>query len=164
MSDEAVAIIERALVALRRSQGRRALQRRAAGEARTGAPVAEAAAFQVLDAIEAATEQGRAMTVNGVADALGVDQPRASRLVARAVGDGLVRRGADPADGRRSVLALTARGQRVLDDGHQVRRDAVRAAVADWSPEDRETFARLLGAYVHSWDRVVARRGPPSSI
>ena len=42
MSDEAVAIIERALVALRRSQGRRALQRRAGGEAGTGAPVAEA--------------------------------------------------------------------------------------------------------------------------
>jgi DNA-binding MarR family transcriptional regulator len=161
MSDEAVAAIERALVAMRRSQGRRALQRWAAGAARTEAPVVEAAAFQVLDAIEGATEQGRAMTVNGVADALGVDQPRASRLVARAVGDGLVRRGADPADGRRSVLALTRRGKRVLADGHRTRRDAVRAAVADWSPEDRETFARLLSAYLRSWDRVVARDGPP---
>jgi hypothetical protein len=44
-----------------------------------GAPAAEVAAFQVLDAIEGAT--GGTMTVNGVADALGVDQPRASRLV-----------------------------------------------------------------------------------
>jgi DNA-binding MarR family transcriptional regulator len=155
MSGDATAAIERAMVAMRRSQARRALHRRAAGDA---APVGEAAAFQVLDAVEAAAEAGRAMTVNGVADALGVDQPRASRLVARAVDAGLLRRGADPADGRRSVLTLTARGARVLADGHRTRRDAVRAALADWSPEDRETFARLLGAYVSSWERITGAR------
>jgi DNA-binding MarR family transcriptional regulator len=151
MSEDATDAIERAMVAMRRSQGRRVLHRRAAGDAAT---VGEAAAFQVLDAIEAAAEAGRAMTVNGVAGALAVDQPRASRLVARAVDAGLVRRGADPADGRRSVLTLTSRGARVLAAGHRTRREAVSAALADWSPEDRATFARLLSAYVRSWERA----------
>jgi DNA-binding MarR family transcriptional regulator len=114
--------------------------------------------FEVLDAIEAAVEGGGVMTVNGVVEALGVDQPRASRLVAGVVDAGLVRRGADPGDGRRSVLTLTARGRRVLAEGHRTRRAAVEAALAGWPAEDRETFARLLGAYVAGWERA-ARRG-----
>jgi DNA-binding MarR family transcriptional regulator len=56
------------------------------------------------------------------------------------------------------VLTLTSRGARVLADVHRARRDAVRAALADWSPEDRETFARLLGAYVSSWERITGPR------
>jgi DNA-binding MarR family transcriptional regulator len=153
MSEDAVAAIERAMVALRRSWARRTLQRR--GDPR--ALAAEAAPFQVLDAIEGAAGAGRALTVNGVADALGVDQPRASRLVAEVVDAGLVRRGADPDDGRRSVLALTARGARVLAEGHRTRRAAVEAALAGWSDEDRQTFARLLGAYVAGWERATGR-------
>jgi DNA-binding MarR family transcriptional regulator len=151
-----VAAIERAMVAMRRSWSRRPLQRRAGGDgaaAGQGIP----AAFQVLDAIEAAADGGEVMTVNGVADALGVDQPRASRLVAGAVEAGLVRRGADPEGGRRSVLSLTGRGRRVLAEGHRTRRAAVEAALAGWPAEDRETFARLLGAYVTGWERAAGR-------
>jgi DNA-binding MarR family transcriptional regulator len=157
MSEDAVAAIEQAMVAMRRSWSRRSLQRRAAAAGSVGAAgagAAEAAAFQVLDAIE----PGGPLTVNGVADALGVDQPRGSRLVARAVEAGLVRRGADPDDGRRSVLVLTPRGARVLAEGHRARRAAVEAALAGWPDEDRETFARLLRAYVSGWERAV--RGP----
>ena len=159
---DAVAAIERAMVTMRRSWSRRTLQRRAAaaGIGGTGAAAIEsagAAAFQLLDAIEAAADGGEVMTVNGVADALGVDQPRASRLVAAAVDAGLVRRGADPEDGRRSVLSLTGHGRRVLAEGHRTRRAAVEAALAGWPAEDRETFARLLRAYVAGWERAAGR-------
>jgi DNA-binding MarR family transcriptional regulator len=153
MAGDAAAVIEQALVALRRSQARRTLHRRAAGDA---ASLGEAATFQVLDAIEDATAAGAVMTVNGVAAALGVDQPRASRLVAGAVHAGLVRRGADPEDGRRSLLGLTPRGRRVLAEVHRARREAVESALADWSPGDRATFARLLDAFVSSWEQSVA--------
>jgi len=183
-----VAAIERAMVTMRRSWSRRTLQRRAAGgraqgdgegTPRAGAAGAappgpgaaaaaiggpDAAGFQVLDAIEAAAERGGVTTVNGVAEALGVDQPRASRLVAGAVDAGLVRRGADPGDGRRSALTLTARGRRVLAEGHRTRRAAVEDALAGWPAEDRETFARLLGAYVAGWERrrvARTRSAPP---
>jgi DNA-binding MarR family transcriptional regulator len=133
----------------------------AAGAAATTATTAAdpgPVGFEVLDTIEAAVEGGGVMTVNGVVEALGVDQPRASRLVAGVVDAGLVRRGADPGDGRRSVLTLTARGRRVLAEGHRTRRAAVEAALAGWPAEDRKTFARLLGAYVAGWERA-ARRG-----
>jgi DNA-binding MarR family transcriptional regulator len=162
MSEDAVADIERAMVAMRRSWTRRSLQRRRAGAGAgvgdPGAGSAEGAAFQVLDAIEGASGSGATMTVNGVADALGIDQPRASRLVARAVDAGLVRRGGDPDDGRRSVLSLTRSGARVLAEVHRTRREAVEAALAGWSGEDRETFARLLRDYLAGWEQATARR------
>lgn len=155
--EEAVAAIERAMVTMRRSWSRRTLQRRAGDGTAAAIGGTGAAAFQLLDAIEAAADGGEVMTVNGVADALGVDQPRASRLVAAAVEAGLVRRGADPEDGRRSVLTLTLRGARVLAEGHRTRRAAVEAALAGWPAEDRTTFARLLSAYVAGWERAAGR-------
>jgi hypothetical protein len=141
--DDAAAVIERALVAVRRSQRRRTLQRRAAGD---DAPPAQAAVFQVLDALESARDAGGGITVTGVADALGVDQPRASRL------------GADPGDGRRSLLRLTTRGRKVLAGAHRTRRAAVEAALAGWSPEDRATFARLLNEFITGWERAAGRQ------
>ena len=157
-----MADIERAMVAMRRSWTRRTLHRRRAGAGAgagdPGAGSGEGAVFQVLDAVEGATGSSRVMTVNGVADALGIDQPRASRLVARAVEAGLVERGGDPDDGRRSVLSLTRGGVRVLAEGHRTRREAVEAALAGWSGEDRETFARLLRDYVAGWEKATARR------
>jgi hypothetical protein len=47
----------------------------------------------------------------------------------------LARRGADPADGRRSLLTLTARGDKVLAAAHQTRQEVVGAALAGWSAE-----------------------------
>jgi DNA-binding MarR family transcriptional regulator len=155
-----VALIEQAMVTMSRSWTRRSLHRRAAGDGAAAAGpegAGAATAFQVLDAIEGGTGGGRVMTVNGVADALGIDQPRASRLVAGVVDAGPVRRGADPGDGRRSVLTLTARGARALAEGHRTRRAAVEAALAGWSGEDRATFARLLHAYVTGWERAAGR-------
>lgn len=46
---------------------------------------------------------------------------------------------------------------RVLAEGHRARREAVEAALAGWSGEDRETFARLLRDYVAGWERATAR-------
>lgn len=153
--DDPIAAIERALVAIRRSQGRRTLQRRAGGN---DAPASEAALYRVLDALEAAHDAGTALTVTAVAEAIGVDQPRASRLVAQAIDAGLVRRGADPGDGRRSLLTLTARGRKVLTAGHRTRRAAVEAALTGWSPEDRDAFARLLRAFVSGWEQPGQRQ------
>lgn len=91
------------------------------------------------------------MTVGGVARALGVDQPRASRLVAEAVAAGLVRREADAADGRRSVLALTADGRRLQAAAAQRRRADLATMLSDWPDGDRRTFARLLSAFAARW-------------
>ncbi|MET8148087.1 MarR family winged helix-turn-helix transcriptional regulator [Actinoplanes sp. NPDC049668] len=134
-----LAEIERAMITIRRSQSRRALSR--VGTA------GDSAVFGVLDAIE---EAGGPCSVGEVAAALGVDQPRASRLVARAVADGLIVRQADQQDGRRTLLALTARAHAHLAGAHASRQAVFARAMADWPDQDRAAFARLLGSFTAS--------------
>ena len=61
---------------------------------------------------------------------LGVNQSSASRLVDRLVAQGLVQRMADPADGRASLVALSARGENALAAVHERRLAAVLDVVA----------------------------------
>lgn len=129
--------VERAMVTIRRSQARRTLGRRARAQgARYDPAVAE-----VLDAVDA----GAPASVGDVADALGVDQPRASRMVARVVDLGLVDRAAD---GRRAALSVTAAGRAQLDRTRAFRCAVFAEAMAGWPDGDAAEFARLLTAFV----------------
>ncbi|WP_039828830.1 MarR family winged helix-turn-helix transcriptional regulator [Nocardia testacea] len=129
--------VERAMVAIRRRQTRRAL-------AKEGEPAGQS--FDVLDVIEATPHP----SVSAVASALAVDQPRASKLVAAAVAEDLVRRVADQADGRRSVLVLTERGREILERSHARRRAAFETAMTGWTADERGEFARLLDRFVRA--------------
>jgi DNA-binding MarR family transcriptional regulator len=137
-----LAAIERAMVAIRRSQTRRTLARRAS------TPAARTALFEVIDAIEAAEEAGEPASVSTIAEALNMAQPRASKLVAEAVEVGLVRRHADQADGRRSLLTLTDAGRALCEEVHRFRRRAFEDAMAGWPARDRTEFARLISRFV----------------
>ncbi|MBA9001468.1 MarR family winged helix-turn-helix transcriptional regulator [Thermomonospora cellulosilytica] len=137
-----LAAIEQAMVAIRRGQRRGVLAELA------GAGSAGRAVFDVLDVIEAAEAGGEAATVGTVAAALGVDQPRASRLVSAAVDAGLVRRVADQADGRRALLERTGEGRALTERVHEHRRRVFAAAMAGWTDAERAEFARLLGRFV----------------
>src|SRR5262245_58980034 len=158
-SDRGVEAVERAMVAIRRRQTRRALARRdqAAGEAR---PLAAGAGFDVLDAVEAAEQTGALASISDLAAALNVDQPRASKLVAAAEAAGLVRRETDPADRRRARLAPTPSGRALLERVHRQRRAAFAAAMAGWPEADRAAFARLLTAFVEALDDPARPTGP----
>ena len=125
--DEHVKAVERAMVAIRRSQTRRALTRLAEGR-----------------------DDADPATVSGVATALNVDQPRASKLVAAAVEAGLVRREADQADGRRALLVRTERGNTLSKELHRFRRSIFATVMSDWTDADRAAFARLLTRFVES--------------
>jgi DNA-binding MarR family transcriptional regulator len=156
-----VAAIERAMVAIRRAQTRRALARLSTRRGvRTGrhAKLPDAV-FELLDAVEAATTRGSAPTITDTAAALGIDQPRASRLTAQALDAGLMRRVADQADGRRSLLTLTASGRTALDRIHAFRQDVIADATTHWTTEDRAALARLLSRFV---DDITAVTDPPS--
>ncbi len=147
-----VAAIERAMVALRRSAARRTLARRAARQG--GEPVPEGAAFDVLDVVEAAEERGEPAGVREVADALRVDQPRASKLVAAAVQAGHLRREADQRDGRRTLLAVTPAGRELLEAAHAFRRSVVARVTRDWPAAERAAFARLFTRFMDDFGAV----------
>jgi DNA-binding MarR family transcriptional regulator len=163
--DEHVKAVERAMVAIRRRQTRRALTRLAEGrDATDDAGVVGGSAVEVLDAIEATEQAGTPATVSGVAAALNVDQPRASKLVAAAVEAGLVRREADQADGRRALLVRTARGKRRSQELHRFRRSIFATVMSDWTDADRAAFARLLTRFVESLAGMTGRAGKRDGI
>jgi hypothetical protein len=106
-TDRHTEAVERAMVALRRSQSRRTLARLAARRHGSQADGPAAAAYDVLDVIEAGEEAGRAATVTSVAAVLNIDQPRASKLAAGPCWcarqqDGARRRRCMPSAGRSS--------------------------------------------------------------
>ncbi|RFU42563.1 MarR family transcriptional regulator [Actinomadura logoneensis] len=146
---DSVVAVERAMVAIRRSQTRRTLGRIA------GPDGMDPTLFGVLDAVE---EHGGPCAVTDIAAALGVDQPRASRLAARTEEEGLVTRRPDASDRRRTLLELTATGRDRLDRAHRARQEVFAAAMAGWPDADRAEFARLITAFVASFRETVAAR------
>ena len=106
-----------------------------------------AARFRLLGALR----ERDGMSVSEIAEVIGVDQPRASRLVNDSAERGLVTRRADERDARRSVVELTEQGRTILATANESRRTAVTDAVAGFTPEETETFAALLTRFVAGW-------------
>jgi DNA-binding MarR family transcriptional regulator len=108
------------------------------------------ARLRLLEALVAASGP---LTVSEIADAVGVDQPRASRLVQQAVDMGLVRREADPDDARRTRIVLTDQGRTIIRGFRGDRRDAIADALAGFTDAERAELARLLTKLAESWPR-----------
>ncbi|MFB7883116.1 MarR family winged helix-turn-helix transcriptional regulator [Microbacterium sp. NPDC056057] len=116
----------------------------AGGGGRFGGP----ARMRLLEALAAASHP---LSVGEIADAVGVDQPRASRLVQQSVELDLVRREADPDDARRTRVALTDAGTRLVRGFRGERREAIDSALAAFTDEERAELARLLTKLADSW-------------
>lgn len=106
------------------------------------------ARFRLLEALAAASGP---LSVSEVGEAIGVDQPRASRLIQQAVQMGLVEREADPDDARRTRIALTAQGRQLARGFRGDRRERLGEALSSFSPEERRELARLLAKLADSW-------------
>lgn len=116
------------------------------GPPRFGGP----ARLRLLEALVAASVP---LTVGEIADAVGVDQPRASRLVQQAVEAGLVRREADPDDARRTRVAATDAGRAIVRGFRGERRDAIDSALGGFTDAERAELARLLTKLADAWPR-----------
>jgi DNA-binding MarR family transcriptional regulator len=104
----------------------------------------------MLDALVAASD---ALSVSEIAEAVGVDQPRASRLVQQSTQMGLVAREPDPDDARRTRVRLTPEGEKLISSFRGRRRDAVRSALESFTDAERADFARLLAKFAEAWPR-----------
>jgi DNA-binding MarR family transcriptional regulator len=91
------------------------------------------------------------LSVSDIAESIGVDQPRASRLVNDSAERGLVTRTSDGRDARRSVVQLTDAGRAMLQTATDSRRTAVTEALAGFSAEETATFADLLTRFTAVW-------------
>src|SRR6516162_82615 len=76
----------------------------------------------------------------------GVTQPAMTQLIGRLQDAGLVRREADPADGRVVQVWLTDRGRDLLARRRAVRAERLAVILAQISPEDRAALAAALPA------------------
>jgi DNA-binding MarR family transcriptional regulator len=101
------------------------------------------------------------MTVGGVAAEMGVTQPVASRTIAACIADGLLRRVASQADGRRTVLELTDIGETERRRFASEQRETFEHITAAWEPAERTQFAQLLIRYgqdASAWSAQQLRR------
>lgn len=139
---DALSQIERAMVRIRRSQTRRTIGRLMQRELGTRFNMAHSF---VVDALaETEGRPGNEPSVGMVAEHLGVDPSRASRMVADAIRGGYVRRVASQVDGRRMGLELTGAGRKLLKTTSSFRRRVFSKVMASWPETDCAEFARLL--------------------
>ena len=108
------------------------------------------ARMRMLEALAAASAP---LSVSALGEAIGVDQPRASRLVQQGVDRGYVRREADPDDARRTRIALTDEGRKVAKGMRGERREMLGRALAAFTPEESAELARLLNKLADNWQR-----------
>lgn len=108
------------------------------------------ARMRLLETLAQASEP---LSVSEIGDAIGVDQPRASRLVQQGVELGVVRREADPNDARRTRVALTDAGMALVRGFRGDRREAIDRALATFTDAERADLARLLTKLADGWPR-----------
>ncbi|WP_084515510.1 MarR family winged helix-turn-helix transcriptional regulator [Nocardia acidivorans] len=94
------------------------------------------------------------MRSGALAEALFSDASTISRQAANLVKRGFIERRADPADGRASVLAITAQGHEVAAEIRVRRNETLREIMADWTPGEQDVFATLLTRFVDGYEHT----------
>lgn len=109
-----------------------------AAERRTGLSGAQLFLLQQL--------QSGPASINELAGRTRTHQSSVSVVVARLCRRGLARRRTDPRDARRVVIAISARGARVLQGAPAMPQERLIAAVSTLPAAERRSLARALGA------------------
>src|SRR6478609_8456991 len=87
------------------------------------------------------------VSINGLAELVGLDATTVTRQVATMETEGLVRRKRHPQDRRVSLVELTALGRRRMDAVRAARESRITELVGDWSDADQAAFGQLLGRF-----------------
>ncbi len=87
-----------------------------------------------------------------LAEAMYSDASTISRQVAGLVKRGLLRREADPDDGRASVLTVTEAGREMAVHLRTLRNEMIGRIMTDWDHADREQFAVLFHRFVDDYE------------
>ena len=97
---------------------------------------------------------GGPMRSSELAERIESDPSTVSRQVAALAKDGLIKRRADPQDGRACLLVPTAKGEAVLSEHNAIRLQHFTGMLDGWSDADLRTFAALLERFTHDFDNA----------
>ncbi|WP_254695435.1 MarR family winged helix-turn-helix transcriptional regulator [Oceanicola sp. D3] len=89
-------------------------------------------------------------TVGSVANRLGIDPSRASRLTTELIRKGLIRRGVSQEDARRAILEVTPDGGRIVKAVRAFKFYTLGNFLKSWTEEEVRTFVPLLERF-SSW-------------
>ncbi len=103
------------------------------------------------------------MRVADLANTCHVDASTVSRQAADLVQAGLLRREADPQDGRASLMALTSAGRQQVKVLTKRRREFFQRVVADWPSEELDRFLDQLTHFIDDIERHVDAVDPQLS-
>jgi DNA-binding MarR family transcriptional regulator len=115
------------------------------------ASVSDEVTLPQLRTLVVVSSQG-AQTVSALADRLDVHASTMTRMCSRLVSRGLVERKPSALDRREVVIALTAAGQRLVDEVMDKRRRDIDAVVRRMSAEDRDRVIAALELFAEAAD------------
>ncbi len=107
-----------------------------------------------LDALRAMNRIDGEVTVGAIADVMRLDPSRGSRLVAELVAQGLLRRDASQADGRRSIVVRTELGDQLMAEVDATKRRLLASMLDGWAEEELSTFAVLFDKFVSKFEET----------
>src|SRR6516165_9889004 len=113
-----------------------------------------------------ALQDGRASTQRDLARFAKIEQPPMAQMLARMERDGLIRRAADPADGRSSRITLTAAAEARLPDAIAVLLQGNREVLRNFTDKEARLLVALLTRLIANLDRIASVEmtlGKPSS-
>ncbi len=85
-----------------------------------------------------------AMRLSDLAAAVELDASTVSRQIKQLEDKGIVERTPDPADGRASLIRISADGHRVMQAAFRRRFERIKAVLEPWSQRDRDLLQTLL--------------------
>lgn len=104
----------------------------------------DVAEIGACDAVAELGAEREHVAVKDIAELLALDHSTVSRLIGEIEAKGLVRRGTDPKDRRRTTVTLTELGQHVVHDSAAISREMARVLFADWTREEVDELIRSM--------------------
>ncbi|MAM10608.1 MAG: MarR family transcriptional regulator [Rhizobiaceae bacterium] len=111
------------------------------------APALEITHLDVLDVVSRVEAPAKA-TIGAVAEGMRIAPSRASRIVAELVAQNVLERRVCQSDARRSILVITPKGRKLLEEIHAVKRGLIESVTESWPAEDIDAFSRLYDRFV----------------
>lgn len=144
---EALAAIDAVMHKVRRSMQRRDFGRRVLAKLDTELEVAHLDAISAIAHTPVAGEATEEVTVGLIAERLGLDPSRASRLSADVVERGYARRVASQSDARRICLELTDKGRQLVEAVRRNKWEVFASALGQWNEQELVVFAALFDRF-----------------